>query len=120
MPQRNETQRLHLAELYTRKMIEHAIAYKKLLARKMLNKPAHLDFYLLASGNIPTPAYLKIDGKNGGITCVGYAAGDGKVALQSALDPAVDFRSVYVLEGGHMGLMRSCLFAWNLLQILGS
>lgn len=124
LPDCSEEQRRTAALEYTAVCLEKANRFKMLMSRPSGLPPEPVHFYSLASAGNPTNTLLSINPENGRIAVAGQAAGDGKVALQSAHpghiagESPVFLHGSITLDGGHIGLMRGKFFVRNLVHLL--
>lgn len=123
MPEFSAEQRRDAVLDYTKRCLDEASRFKLLMKRPVGLPPEPVHFYSVASAAIPACANAEVDPESGKVKASGFSAGDGKVALQSAHPghhghSPVFLHGAITLEGGHMGVMRSDLFARNLVHWL--
>lgn len=124
LPDCSDEQRRSAALEYTAGCLEKAGRFKLMMSRTAGLPPEPVRFYSLASSGMPTNSQLGVDADNGRISVTAQAAGDGKVALQSAHlehiagETPVFLNGSITLDGGHVGLMRGKFFARNLVHLL--
>lgn len=123
MPAYTEKQRHEAVLDYTQRCLDEASRFKLLMNRPAGLPPEPVQFYSVASSGIPACSNLTVDPESGKVCPAGTSAGDGKIALLSAHpghngQSPVFLHGVITLDGGHMGVMRSDLFARNLVHLL--
>lgn len=123
-PDLNEDERREKALQYLSDCLDSAARFQLAMAKPMGLPPEPVRFYCFASAGKPTAARLSVDEKSGAVKTALLHCGDGKVTLDSAhwdyrntASPMV-WQSVITLDGGHMGIMRSAIFARNLAHVL--
>ena len=117
-PEKQSQEAFRLLSCY----LEQGKRFKAAVRRLMYNMPADMAFYTVASGGFDTAAELNVDPVNRSVEVIKYVPGDGKVALQSAWFE-LEVKSIpklrkTLLDGAHMGVMRSKLFCSVLRNIL--
>ena len=123
-PALSEEKRNEAALEFLDRVLTETGRFQLAMAKPMGLPPEPVRFYCFAAAGIPTTEYLTVDEENGEIAVAGTAAGDGKVSLRSAhfdypqTSTPLVWQSVITLDGGHMGIMRSALFARNLAHVL--
>ena len=128
----DRTVRRKIALDHLKKCLERARKFKKaMLPAVMPPPPAGLQFYLIAGDAVMTSQILQVDRKTGEVKTVKMESGDGKILTSSAIfdrrtgnawrwqtDSPIPWRTVYIFQGGHMGIMNSPVFASNFSYVL--
>lgn len=122
---RRETALDHL-----RKSLKKAKLFRKAMSSGTDNFPPDVTVWLIAGNSIWTNAILEVD-KNGNISVAEQAAGDGKITFASCcqdlrasgiwhphMSTPVNWKAVYPVPGGHMGIMNSGFFDAILKHVL--
>ena len=121
-----EKERNAAAAEYMNTLLNKASRFKLLFSRPIGITPEPLKYYLFASAGFATNSSLEIDENSGGLRIKSSAPGDGKVTLRSAgfersqKDHPLINSDIYILDGGHVGIMASTLFGSNLALVLYS
>ena len=124
MPDADEQIRQNVALERVHESLKKALRFKRMMNKPMGLPPDPVRFYGFASAGLPTNTVLEVDEDTGAVSVLRQAPGDGKVCLNSALAELdtqlcpVCWHSTYVLDGAHMGIMRSELFIRNLTRVL--
>ena len=117
---------------HLKKCLGRARQFKKALLPEVLPPPPPgLQFYLIAGDAVMTSQNLQVDRKTGAVKTVKMESGDGKILTSSAIfdrrtvnswrwqsDSPIPWRTVYIFQGGHMGIMNSPVFASNFSYVL--
>ncbi|MBO5923856.1 MAG: hypothetical protein J6Q81_05020, partial [Lentisphaeria bacterium] len=121
-----EKERMAVAAEYVNNLLNKAGRFKLLFSRPIGVTPEPLKYYLFASAGLETNSTLEIEESSGKLSIKTTAPGDGKVTLRSAgfecsqKDHPLINSDIYILDGGHLGIMASTVFGSNLALVLYS
>jgi hypothetical protein len=128
VPTREERQKIALDHL--RKILIKARLFRQALSIQAETYPSDVSVWLIAGNTVETNALLEVD-SSGNITVAEKAAGDGKITFASCchdlraggnwspyMVTPINWKSVYPVPGGHMGIMNSTYFDSVLRYIL--
>lgn len=129
MPDMDAAERKQAALELLARYLDNSRRFKLLIKKSAAEVPSELNFYCIAGVGFSTASVLSVDPASGAVAIEEYAPGDGKITLRSAAMQRAEAKNylngkrtlwtqLLILDGAHMGIMRSTLFACNLYAVL--